>query len=118
MSCLFNSLGAHTGESASVVRSKIVEFMQTNPALGSDISTTNAIEWESGKSVNDYLQHMKQPSTWGGAIEISAFVQLYKTNVCVHNVRDTNTRLMRFVGDSSRCVSISWNGSHFEPILK
>jgi hypothetical protein len=117
MSCLFNSLAAHTGESGETVRKNVVDFLKTNPLLGSDIKTSDAIQWESGQNMTDYLSTMQSASTWGGALEISAFTQLYNTNVCVHNIRDNNTKLIRFVKpDSKQCYNISWNGGHFEPL--
>lgn len=118
MSCLFNALGAHTGEQGEVVRQKLVQFMRSNPTLGGDMKTHDVIRWESQQDPTTYFARMQSSSTWGGAVEISAFVQLYNLNVCVHNIRDHNTKLIRFVKPGAqRCVAITWNGGHYEPII-
>jgi hypothetical protein len=118
MSCLFNSLGKHTGESADVVRSKIVDYLSLNPTLLGDIHTNDAIHWESGSSPQSYLRNMRQASTWGGALEISAFSKLYNMNVLVHNIRDSHTQIIRFLNPNARTsVSVTWNGGHYEPVI-
>jgi hypothetical protein len=117
MSCLFNSLGAHTQEPADVVRKRIVDFMQTNPEIGCDLTVNDSILWESGQTSKEYLNGMRQASTWGGAIEIAAFAKLYGINVCVHTIQTTHTKIIRFVTPSaSKSVGVSWNGSHYEPL--
>lgn len=72
------------------------------------------IEWENGSSLKDYIARMRSTSTWGGGIEIRSFVNLYKINVEVVNIRDSSGRSIVFTtGTSPQTIKISWNGGHF-----
>jgi hypothetical protein len=111
-------LGNHTGESADTVRAKVVDYLSLNPTLLGDIKSNDAMQWESGSCPQSYIQHMRQPSTWGGALEISAFSKLYNKNVIVHNIRDSNTQIIRFSNPSAKSsIGVSWNGHHYEAVI-
>lgn len=76
---------------------------------------TEIMSWENAES-GQYLQSMNQDSTWGGSIEIKAFVNLFNTNVNVHIPQ--NKRVVEFVRDESQrqafpTVNILWTGNHF-----
>lgn len=81
MSCLFNSLSRHTGEPSQQIRLKICDYLSTDPQLYDDLSASLAVKIETGKELAAYIQQMRSPSTWGGAIEIRAFVKLWKRPV-------------------------------------
>ena len=75
-------------------------------------------------SIQDYIKHMRNNATWGGAIEIKAFCEMYNVNVEVINIRnnerDTHSKKeIKFLSHtpSNRWVSITWNGGHFEPVV-
>lgn len=120
MSCLFQSLSAFTGESADGMRQKIVDYMRTNDKLLNDIRVCDAVGWESGQSLSAYLDQMKRSSTWGGAIEIAAFVCMTKTNVWVYNARDSRqgtTQIIRFSHpEATSKIDIQWQGGHYVPL--
>jgi len=129
MSCLFNSLSHFTpGVSSMELRQKICDYLlQDN--LGkynipgtcsieeSDIKPSDVSKIE-GMTLEQYVAKMRSPSTWGGALEIAAFIRLYNKNVEVINIRDKNSKSIEFVvsGNTTK-VRISWNGGHYEPIL-
>ena len=115
MSCLFDSLSFFTEHSSRELRSKIVSYLHTNPVLMNDATFTEIMSWENAES-GSYLQSMNQDSTWGGSIEIKAFVNLFNTNVNVHIPQ--NKRVVEFVRDESQrhafpTVNILWTGNHF-----
>lgn len=70
-------------------------------------------------TLREYVAKMRSPSTWGGALEIAAFIRLYNMNVEVVNIRDKNSKPIEFVvlGNTKK-VRISWDGGHYEPILQ
>jgi hypothetical protein len=128
MSCLFNSLSKFTpGVSSSELRQKICDFLlQDNLeqynipnvcSSESNIKPSDVAKLE-GLSLEKYVAKMRSPSTWGGALEIAAFIRLYNKNVEVVNIRDKNNKPIEFVvsGNTTK-VMISWNGGHYEPIL-
>lgn len=66
---------------------------------------------------------MRNNATWGGAIEIKTFCEMYQVNVMVLNIRNNETdkdspKEIKFIASSpsTRWIGISWNGGHFEPV--
>ena len=74
MSCLFNSFSALVGEPPQAIRGRICDWLTTDPVLIDDVSASTVVLVESGKELAPYVSHMRSTSTWGGAIEIRAFV--------------------------------------------
>lgn len=118
MSCLFDSLSSFTPHSSQELRQRIVSYLGTNPKLMNDASFEEIIGWESTDK-HQYLNAMTQQSTWGGAIEIKAFVNMSQANVFVHI--PAIHKIVEFVVDEHRkhefpCLHILWTGNHFVPI--
>jgi hypothetical protein len=127
MSCLFNSFSALVGERPQTIRAKICDWLATDPALMEDLSASLVIQIESGQPLDRYVANMRSVNTWGGAIEIRAFVQLWKRPVRVFVLRARPRRWIEFpysVTDASGKLvetlendcKISWTGGHYEPI--
>ena len=69
-------------------------------------------------SKNEYINQMRQQSTWGGAIEIKAASNMWNVKILVHNIRDTNN-IIEFLPINKMyrgIINISWNGSHYESL--
>lgn len=116
MSCLFNSLARFVGEPSAVVRQKICDYLAAGKPIieGLDTRTILAYEYEG----RDYVQRMRRPSTWGGAIEIQAACNLWGYRVVVHNHRTAARTQIEFLPVSlnspTRTVHLSWTGGHYE----
>jgi hypothetical protein len=65
--------------------------------------------------IKAYVTRMRMSSTWGGAIEIRAYNQLFQANICV-KVLHTGKNIEFLYKRNSPLSTISWNGSHFEPV--
>lgn len=129
MSCLFNSLSRFTpGVSSNDLRQKICDYLSKDSLEQFNIPNTCSVESNEIKpsdvakleemTLEKYISKMRLPSTWGGALEIAAFVRLYNMNVEVVNIRDRGGKPIDFIvpGNTIK-VKISWNGGHYEPIL-
>jgi len=124
MSCLFQSLSSFVSHQDFIkLRQDICDFLQTNPKLvGGEIDLKTIAELDD-TNIEKYVSHMRSNSTWGGAIEIRAFCEMYDVNVIVKNIRNAATNeeetYIEFLcsNNKDRWVVISWNGGHFEPIL-
>lgn len=124
MSCLFQSLSSFVSHQDFIkLRQDICDFLETNPKLvGGEIDLKTITELDD-TSIEDYVRHMRSNSTWGGAIEIRAFCEMYDVNIIVKNIRhlekDDEDKCIEFLcsNNKDRWVVISWNGGHFEPIL-
>lgn len=123
MSCLFQSLGTLCGQDPTQLRLRICDYLETNPKLMEGADAAAVIEWESNQTMPDYVRHMRSTSTWGGATEIAAFVNMMGKAVVVVDLR--SNKKITFLPKSRRrlpreieTLIISWNGYHYEPIRK
>ena len=126
MSCLFNSLSYFVKENSDELRHNICNYLEKNPSLMDGMTTEQVIHYENGQSLKDYINSMRNTSTWGGAIEIKAFCNIYKKNVFVRNIRDSTSKLIEFVDNPNtiknkfKCdennYHVTWSGGHYEPV--
>lgn len=112
MSCLFDSLSKFTNHSSQDLRAHIVSYLQTNPKLMDDTTFQELMKWEETDS-GSYINEMSGENTWGGAIEIKAFVNLFKVNVNVHIPMIQRIVDFKYEPDCDRFVNILWTGNHY-----
>jgi len=69
-----------------------------------------------GKSTNAYCDWIRNPSSWGGCIELSVLAKYYKKEICVADIR--TGRIDRFGEDQNYMtrVFIIYDGIHFDPL--
>ena len=127
MSCLFQSLGRLVNRDPGELRGEICEYLEGNPDLiGDGTTAATVVQWESERALNDYCRSMRLSSTWGGAVEIAAFVNMTGKAVVVHDICGANRegpREIMFEPTGRRrsrrrreVLHISWNGCHYEPL--
>mmetsp|Transcript_25639 Transcript_25639/g.36154 ORF Transcript_25639/g.36154 Transcript_25639/m.36154 type:complete len:184 (+) Transcript_25639:3187-3738(+) len=83
MSCLFNSLSRFVNEDAKLLRHSVCEYLATTQELAPGVPDDVLFEG----SKQEYIARMRKEQTWGGAVEIQAFCQMYNAKVTVDNVR-------------------------------
>ena len=112
MSCLFKALSNFTTDSTDELRKKICDFLEQNPILFAEIKTENIVKWEKDLSLRDYITSMRSNETWGGAIEIKSFCEMYKIQIHVHIM---DNKIITFIPLSppESIINITWNGNHF-----
>ena len=120
MSCLFDSMSFFLENvSSPTLRQMIVDFLRQNPVFVEGMSLKRLIQQEYPIwDVEEYLSHMEKPSSWGGAIEIRAFCELFGIHVRVHDLRYPNTKYDFHPScDSSQDVWIElmYTGNHYTP---
>lgn len=124
MSCLFQSLSSFVShQDYSKLRQDICDFLEKNPKILGDLDLKSIIDTEN-ITLENYIRHMRNNATWGGAIEIRAFCEMYGVNVLVKNIRNNvidkgSPKDIEFLTsqDVNKWVIISWNGGHYEPVL-
>jgi hypothetical protein len=119
MSCLFRSLSYFiTNVQTEELRNIITDYIEKDPILIAPDGRLSTYLSFDKRNLTDYTREMRKSSTWGGAIEIRAFCELFKIKVFVYVIRDN--KFIEFVPsnytDNSKFIKISWNGSHYEPI--
>ncbi len=116
MSCLFDTLSKFVNLSSAELRKNICNYLSENPRMVEDVCASDYVKWnnEGHNSLNDYILSMRNSGTWGGAIEIKAFCNMYFMNVNVLDTR-TNKHTIQFVegGKHKQTININWNGGHY-----
>ena len=112
MSCLFKALCNFSPDSTDELRQKICDFLEKNPILFDTIHVSNIVKWEKNKTLKDYITEMRNNETWGGAIEIKSFCEIYKIQVNVHTI---GGKIISFIPLTipTAIINISWSGNHF-----
>ena len=119
MSCLFRALAHfvkcdHLDINENIMRNIICTYLSNNPKMSEDIKAKDFIEWENGKSLDDYVSHMQNSSSWGGAIEIKAFCNIFNSKVIVY-FRDKQIEFLPGNNVINGEIGLWYTGSHFEP---
>ena len=118
MSCLFNSLSHFINEPSIQIRLKICDYLQQNKPIIDGLDTYEVLKFES-QDAQTYIQNMRSPSTWGGAIEIQSACNIWNIRINVKNYRDNNNKTIEFIPLNSnyiKTINIYWTGGHYEPI--
>ena len=123
MSCLFDSLSHYIENvSSHELRSMVTEYLEKDPVFFEELDNhgrlSSLLKYEDPRfSLASYVQSMKQDSTWGGAIEIRAFCELFQVRVVVRIY--SNEKTIEFFPqnkDPHHTVEIGYTGNHYVPI--
>ena len=115
MSCLFNSLSYFIKLDSYTIRQMICDYLQQNKPIIDGLETSEILKYEN----NNYIESMRQSSTWGGAIEIQCACNIWGLCINVKNYRDNNNRTIEFIplnNSYNKTIYVYWNGGHYEPI--
>ena len=117
MSCLFNSLSYFINDNSFKIRQIICDYLDQNKQIIDGLETKEILQYENISG--DYIDNMRNPCTWGGAIEIQCACNIWNLRIFVLNNRDPGNRLIEFIplsGQYQKTILLYWTGSHYEPI--
>lgn len=122
MSCLFDALSFYIENvDGQTLRTMISEYLQQDPLFFDEKNRLSSVLQmdDQPMSLDAYVQNMKQSSTWGGAIEIRAFCELFRARVLVkildpRHPHDVIEFLPHAPPDST--VEVGYTGNHYIPI--
>lgn len=121
MSCLFRSLASFIHNlNESRLREMIVDYLATDPFMfrNPDQRLSEILQVDN-ITLEQYVHHMRNEGTWGGAIEIRAFADMFHASVVVH-MKPTK-KIIEFhpnnSTESKNQFTIVWDGGHYEPQL-
>ena len=118
MSCLFRSLASFINNVSEVdLRKMITDYLQTDPIIVSPDQKLSDILKVDNIQLNDYVELMRKEYTWGSAIEIKAFCDMFQSKVIVH--LQSSGKTIEFYPNNNiiRCeFIIHWDGGHYEPV--
>jgi len=111
MSCLFNSLSSFLSKTALELRMDICNRLEKNPVILDNLTVDKILE---NKTLNEYVHDMRNVETWGGALEIKLFCDIYHTQV---NVYIPSGNIIPFYPQKLpiAIINITWTGNHFTP---
>ena len=115
MSCLFNSLSYFIKLDSYTIRQMICDYLQQNKPIIDGLETSEILKYEN----NNYIESMRQSSTWGGAIEIQCACNIWNSRIIVNNHRDRGNTSIEFIpltGTYNHTMTIYWTGGHYEPV--
>lgn len=119
MSCLFDSLSYFFQNiNSKELRNIICDYLELNPKMKDmDLHVKDIIKHESEKSINKYVRRMRKRSTWGGAIEIKSFCEIFKLEVEVkYNNRNVKPILFKpYNKNSNYRLILGYTGNHYVP---
>lgn len=129
MSCLFDSFSILLDKkfSSNDIRQLVCDYLEQNPKLMDDKSLNQILCNVQNVGLSKYVREMRKENTWGGAIEIKSFCEIFNYKVLVYI--DKNNRIERkpieFIPSCTGCneskyskvIKIKWNGSHYEPLI-
>jgi hypothetical protein len=106
-----------TDKNPQEIRNKICDYLAANPQTQMGLSVSEIVQAESGQQLDAYIQQMRRPCTWGGAIEIAAASELWN---CSFYVKVERTgKIIEFIKEASDTkYGLSWSGGHYEPIMR
>lgn len=116
MSCLFNSMSYFLKEDPQVIRNKICDYLQRGSPIISGLNTQQVLELD---GTTNYIDTMRNASTWGGAIEIQAACNIWNMSVNVIDVRNSSRKVVNFIPVSNlsyKTITLEWSGGHYEPL--
>jgi hypothetical protein len=121
MSCLFNSLSHFIAQTdPQAIRQRICDYLQANLPIIDGMSTHYVLHMDSGSSPEHYVGAMRNPSTWGGAIEIQAACNIWNARIIVHDIRAGHGQTIEFLPVSTISrdneFRLEWSGGHYEPV--
>jgi len=116
MSCLFNSLSYFIHDNSYNIRQKICNYLEENKPIIEGLDTRFILNLENP----NYIQDMRNISTWGGAIEIQAACNIWNAKIIVLDIRTSNRKEIEFIplnnSNASNLYRLEWSGGHYEPV--
>ena len=120
MSCLFNSLQYFIPSLTPLqIRHQICDYLFENNPVIDGLDTREMLSLIHARGDENYIEEMRNSSTWGSAIEIQAACNIWRTAIIVINIRDNPYTKIKFLPVNSAAqstISVSWSGNHYEPI--
>lgn len=117
MSCLFHSLSHFLSYNSNDLRENICNYLQENKPIIEGLDTKMILDMER----KNYIHHMRNTSTWGGAIEIQVACNLYNVKIIVKDIRHQQGKNIEFIPLHKKMEKefcMTWNGGHYEPLKK
>ena len=111
-SCLFSSIGYLLDDKFDEntklkYRQLLINYLEN---IEIDIATL-------GTSKESYINSMLNVNTWGGAIELNLFSQLYQTEVVSFDIKSNRADIFGQDKNYINRIFVLYNGVHYDPLV-
>ena len=96
--------------SSNKLRQILADVERQNPVLPNGLSFSQNI---APTPLDAYHQWISNPKSWGGALEISVFAMLFRTNVQVQMLHQNKTIVFSPATQVHKSLTITWDGHHY-----
>lgn len=113
MSCLFIAISKGLLVDQHILRTEICDYLERNESLFDDKGALAILD--SFTTAATYIKKMRQPTTWGGGIELRVICELYGIDIHVHSPRHPLI-IWRPWGPLVQrpTINLRYSGSHYE----
>jgi len=118
MACLFDSLSVfltnnHNPVTSYELRQQICNYLSSNPNIMDDIDINLITDVMYNKPIDNYISDMRNNNTWGSAIEIKAFCEIYDIKIVVLY----NSNNIEFIPSNpfEYIIYLNYTGNHYTP---
>lgn len=120
MSCLFQSIGTLIHKAHHDTRKEICDYMQSHlEHEHQGMRLKDWIHWQlHSPNPHQYIRKMRQPSEWGGAMELAIATKVYKADIRVIDGYGIPVAEFWFKDQSTarRRLILRWTGNHYEGV--
>lgn len=112
-SCLFSSIG-YLIDNNNFTETTKLEFRQI---LANYIQCNNFQEGLFEVPKEDYVVNILNPSTWGGAIELKVFSDIYQIEIASVDVMTNRVDIFGQGNEFKSRIYLIYNGVHYDPLV-
>lgn len=112
-SCLFSSVGYLLDHNNFSETTKL----QYRQLLSNHLESITIEEATLGMSKDNYIEHIQNPSTWGGAIELKLFSDMFQIEIASIDVQSNRVDIFGQDKKYPQRIYVVYNGVHYDPLV-
>ena len=112
-SCLFSSIG-YLIDNKNFSETTKLQYRQLLVNYLEDTEIDNSI-FEIPKK--DYIENIQNPSTWGGAIELKLFSDMFQVEIASIDVQSNRVDIFGQDKNYPQRIFVLYNGVHYDPLV-
>ncbi|CAG9312101.1 unnamed protein product [Blepharisma stoltei] len=119
--CLYRSLAQIlTGDQSnhSSIRQLIADHIERNSDRYNE-ALQDILDSDHRQTINQYIQNIREPSYWGGDLEISAASELFDLNIAIHSEMLRDPFIISTGENTNQTIHLLYtNGNHFDALIE
>lgn len=112
-SCLFSSIGYLLDHKNFSETTKL----QYRQLLSNHLESITIEEATLGMPKNEYIDNIQNPSTWGGAIELKLFSDMFQIEIASIDVQSNRVDIFGQDKKYPQRIYVVYNGVHYDPLV-